>query len=293
MKYHFKTEQGIQNLTREEATRMAGEDPDHATRDLFEAIERGEFPAWRVEVQIMPPEEAKTYRFDPFDITKVWPHERLSRSSRSAGWCSTATRRTTSPRSSRRRSPRATSCPASAPRPTRCSRRGSFSYHDAHLHRLGPNYHLLPGQRAEGGARWQTTSATGTCASTRTAAAGRTTGPTPSAARRPTRHGRSRPSTSRDRRRATPTISGDDDFVQPGELYRQVMTDTDREHLVGNIVAHLGGAQKRIQLRQTALFYKADADYGKRVAKGLGLKVEEVKRLAAMSQEERVKATAL
>jgi catalase len=69
------------------------------------------------------------------------------------------------------------------------------------------------------------------------------------------------------------------------------MTDTDREHLVGNIVAHLGGAQKRIQLRQTALFFKADPDYGRRVAKGLGLDLKKVKRLASMSQEQRVKAT--
>jgi catalase len=65
----------------------------------------------------------------------------------------------------------------------------------------------------------------------------------------------------------------------------------DREHLIGNIVSHLGGAQKRIQLRQTALFYKANPDYGTRVAKGLKLDVKEVKRLADMSHEERAKAT--
>jgi len=83
-----------------------------------------------------------------------------------------------------------------------------------------------------------------------------------------------------------------DDFVQPGELYRKVMTDEDREHLIGNIVNHLGGAQKRLQLRQTALFYKVDPEYGSRVAEGLGLDVQEIERLAAMSQEERVNATA-
>jgi catalase len=71
-----------------------------------------------------------------------------------------------------------------------------------------------------------------------------------------------------------------------------VSTSPDRSHLIGNIVDHLGGAQKRIQLRQTAVFYKADVDYGSRVAKGLGLDVKEVERLAAMSQEERAKATA-
>jgi catalase len=70
------------------------------------------------------------------------------------------------------------------------------------------------------------------------------------------------------------------------------MKDTDREHLVANIAGHLKGAKKRIQLRQTALFYKADAEYGERVAKGLGLDAAEVKKLAAMSQEDRVKATA-
>ena len=84
---------------------------------------------------------------------------------------------------------------------------------------------------------------------------------------------------------------GDVDFVQPKALYEKVMTDEDREHLIGNIVAHLGGAQKRIRLRQTALFYKVTPEYGTRVAKGLGLDVKQVERLAAMTQEERVEAT--
>jgi len=70
------------------------------------------------------------------------------------------------------------------------------------------------------------------------------------------------------------------------------MTDEDQEHLISNITGHLSGAKKRIQLRQAALFYKADEEYGERVAKGLGLDAVEVKRLAGMSQEERVKATA-
>jgi catalase len=70
------------------------------------------------------------------------------------------------------------------------------------------------------------------------------------------------------------------------------MTDSDRDHLIGNITTHLCNAQKRIQLRQAAISYKADAEYGRRVAEGLGLDVKEVERLAAMSQEERAKATA-
>ncbi|MCK4596671.1 catalase, partial [bacterium] len=89
-----------------------------------------------------------------------------------------------------------------------------------------------------------------------------------------------------------PEALTDVDFVQAGDLYRKVMTDEDRDHLIGNIVGHLGNAQKYIQLRQTALFYKANEDYGRRLAEELGLDVKEVKRLAEMSQEERVKATA-
>jgi len=69
------------------------------------------------------------------------------------------------------------------------------------------------------------------------------------------------------------------------------MTDLDRDHLIGNIVDHLGHAAKRIQMRQTALFFKADTDYGRRVAAGLGLDVAAVERLAAMSPEERAGAT--
>jgi catalase len=89
-----------------------------------------------------------------------------------------------------------------------------------------------------------------------------------------------------------PYIHPNNDFVQAGDLYRKAMTDTDRANLVGNIVSHLHNAQKRLQLRQTSLFYKADPQYGSRVAEGLGLNVAEVKALSQMSQEERVKATA-
>lgn len=72
VKFHFVSMQGIKNFTDEEATVMKGKDPDHAQRDLVEAISNGEFPKWELKVQIMPEEEAKTYRWNPFDLTKVW-----------------------------------------------------------------------------------------------------------------------------------------------------------------------------------------------------------------------------
>ena len=74
VKYHFKTDQGIQCLTTEEAARLAGENPESHTVDLMAAIERGDFPSWTLKVQIMPAADAAGYRINPFDLTKVWPH---------------------------------------------------------------------------------------------------------------------------------------------------------------------------------------------------------------------------
>ncbi|MFP3471173.1 catalase, partial [Micrococcus sp. SIMBA_144] len=72
VQYHFHTDQGVENMSNEEAGRMAGEDADMHRRDLFDAIERGDYPSWTFSVQIMPYEEAKDYRFNPFDLTKTW-----------------------------------------------------------------------------------------------------------------------------------------------------------------------------------------------------------------------------
>ena len=74
VKYHFITDQGVENLTQAQADELVKLDTDYHTRDLFEAIDRGEHPSWTLKMQIMPFDEAKTYRFNPFDLTKVWPH---------------------------------------------------------------------------------------------------------------------------------------------------------------------------------------------------------------------------
>ena len=288
VKFHFKTEQGIQNFTREEAERMRGSDPDCATRDLYEAIARGDFPSWRLEVQIMMPEQAKDYRFDPFDVTKVWPHgdfppmvvgllvlDRIP-----DNYFAEVEQAAFGP---------SNFVPGVGPSPDKMLQGRLFSYHDTHLHRLGPNYHLLPinapkaavntyqrdgSMRLDGdggGPNYWPNSFGGPAPDPDVAV------PPIDVAGMAARHA---------------YVLSDVDFAQPGELFRKVMTDADREHLVGNIVAHLGNAQKRIQLRQAAIFYKVDPDYGGRVAKGLGLSVDKVKKLAAMSPEERAQATA-
>src|SRR5450432_2978748 len=75
VKFHFKTAQGIKNFTNAEAVKMKGQDPYFAQRDLVEAIDRGDFPKWNVKIQIMTEADAKIYKWNPFDLTKVWSHK--------------------------------------------------------------------------------------------------------------------------------------------------------------------------------------------------------------------------
>jgi catalase len=290
VQYHFKTDQGIKNLNREEATRLSGENPDHATCDLYEAIERGDFPSWTLEMQIMKAEQGLNYHWDIFDITKVWPHAevppikigKLVLNRNPVNYFAEVEQAAFCP---------GNLVPGIAASPDKMLQARLFSYHDTHIHRLGPNYHLLPvnapknapeksyqrdgfmrlDDNGEGGPNYWPNSFDG---------------PEPD----PTQG--EPPFEVSGLAARTPYPHPNDDFQQAGVLYRKVMTDEDRDHLIGNIVGHLKGAQKRIQLRQTALFFKADPEYGSRVAKGLGLDMKEVERLAKMSQDERAKATA-
>lgn len=75
VKFNFRTQQGIENLTDEQAEAVVGRDRESNQRDLLEAIERGEFPKWTLYVQIMPEADAATVTYNPFDLTKVWPHK--------------------------------------------------------------------------------------------------------------------------------------------------------------------------------------------------------------------------
>lgn len=290
VQYHFKTEQGIENLTAAEADAMKSKDPDHATRDLFGAIERGEFPSWRLEMQIMPVAEADEYRFDVFDITKVWPHAdyppmtigRLVLDRNPENYFAEVEQVAFNP---------SNFVPGIGPSNDKMLQGRLFSYHDTHLHRLGPNYHLLPinapknspmnSYQRDGAMRFDDNGGNGPNYWPNSFG-----GPVPD----PSAADPGMPVTGETGR--TPYPHPNSDFVQPGALYRDVMTDTDRDHLVGNIVGHLKNAQERIRLRQCAVFYKVDPDYGTRVARGVGVDVAEVARLAAMTADERAAATA-
>jgi len=289
VQYHFKTDQGIKNLTRQEAEVLRAKDPDHATRDLHEAIKRGDYPSWTLKMQIMTPEKAKDYRFDIFDITKVWPHAdfplievgKLVLDRNPENYFTEVEQVAFCP---------GNLVPGIAASPDKMLQARLFSYHDTHVHRLGPNYHLLP-VNAPKNAPEKSYQRDGFMRSDANGGAGPNYWPNSFNGPEPDISSREPPFETSGKADHHPFTHPNDDFVQAGNLYRDVMTDRDRENLIGNIVGHLGGAQKRIQLRQTALFFKVDPDYGHRVAKGLKLDVKEVEKLAKMAQRDRVKAT--
>jgi catalase len=290
VQYHFKTDQGIKNLTREQATRLAGESPDHATKDLYEAIERGEYPSWTLQMQIMTPEQANDYRFDIFDITKVWPHSdfppievgRLVLNRVPKNYFAEVEQAAFGP---------GNMVPGIAASPDKMLQARIFSYHDAHIHRLGPNYHLIPVNSPKA-APEKSYQRDGFMRVDGNGGSGPNYWPNSAGGPAPDPDSLEPPFDVSGQAARQAYAHPNDDFVQAGNLYRDVMKDEDRDHLIGNITGHLKGAQKRIQLRQTALFYKADPDYGARVAKELGLNIKKVEKLAAMSPEDRAKATA-
>ncbi len=289
VKFHWRSEQGIKNLTGPEAEKMTGDDPDHATRDLYQAIEKGDYPSWTLELQIMTPEEAERYPYDIFDITKVWFHGdypripvgRMTLNRNPENYFADVEQAAFAP---------GNFVPGIGPSPDKLLQGRFFSYPDTHRHRLGPNFDQIPvnAPKAAKKRNYQRDSfmaIDGNGGSEPNYYPNSMGGPEP------------------DQSTAIPPIDvsgmaarheyklSDKDFEQPGELYRRAMNDTDRANLIANIAGHLGGAQERLQYRQTALFFKADPDYGRRVAEALGLNQKRVEELAKMTQEERVQAT--
>ncbi len=152
VKYHFKCNQGVESLTQADADRIAGEDADYHQRDLYDAIERGEFPSWTLHMQIMPFEDAKTYRFNAFDLTKVWPHGdyplvevgRLTLNRNVTDYHTEMEQAAFQPNNT---------VPGTGLSPDKMLLARGFSYADAHRARLGVNYQQIPVNRPHAAVR--------------------------------------------------------------------------------------------------------------------------------------------
>jgi catalase len=146
VKYHFKSDQGIECLTQADADRLAGIDGDYHQRDLYDAIERGEHPSWTLKMQIMPFEDAKDYRFNPFDLTKVWPHAdyplievgKLTLNRNVTDFHTEMEQAAFEPNNL---------VPGTGLSPDKMLLARGFSYADAHRARLGVNYKQIPVNR--------------------------------------------------------------------------------------------------------------------------------------------------
>jgi catalase len=270
VKWHFKTQQGIRNLSVANAVRLAGEDPDHAQRDLFNAIERGDFPRWNAFIQVMTEEQRLAWEqrtgWNAFDLTKVWPHKDVPRIP--VGVLAL----NLNPRNYHAEVEQAAFSPANVVpgmgfSPDKMLQSRLFGYHDAQLYRVGTNHQHLPVNRPRcpfhnqqrdgamaidnGGAtpNYEPVNAYG--ADSRGLGHGDAGWPLEGAAGRYDPRGM------------------DDDYTQAGNLFR-LMTGEEQDRLTSNIANSLRSVPLEIQERQVRHFSKADPLYGAGVARKLG-----------------------
>ena len=268
VKYHWKPKAGLETIDRHEATRLAGEDPDIATRDLYATIASGKTVEFELHVQIMEVSDELRQNFDPLDATKTWPEDRfplmpvgkmvLNRN----------------PENYFAEVEQAAFCPASIVPGIEFSadkllQGRIFAYADTQRHRLGANYLQLPVNRPQtlvnnnqrDGAMQYAPYGGGTVNYEPNTLAGGMPREAPATA---TTHDHLEADLVRQK------ISLTNDFEQAGERYRS-LSKVDQDHLVDNIVDSLGKADKTIRQRMVENLTKADPELGKRVAKGLKL----------------------
>lgn len=269
VKNHFKTDQGVKSFTAEEAAEVSKNDPDSATKDLWEAIEKQDFPSWTYYVQIMPEKEAANYKYDVFDITKVWPHSdyplipvgKLTLNKNPENYFAQIEQAAFSP---------SHLVPGIEPSNDKLLQGRLFSYPDTQRHRLGVNYDQIPvncpykarvfhNQRDgfmqvngnQGSqANYEPNTVNGIkedrqCKWSQMQVSGQTG-----------RYNYQHPN---------------DDYEQPRALFRKVFTEEQRARLISNIASSLKNARKVVQERQVELFTKVDEEYGQRVKEALGL----------------------
>ncbi|CAI2330214.1 unnamed protein product [Caenorhabditis sp. 36 PRJEB53466] len=260
-KFHFKPVQGIKNLTAEQAGRLAGSDPDYAIRDLFNAIEKGDFPVWKLFIQVMTFEQAEKWEFNPFDVTKVWPHKDfplievgkmvLNRNPRN--YFAEVEQVAFAP---------SHVVPGVEFSPDKMLQGRIFSYTDTHFHRLGPNYIQLP-VNCPYRSRAHNTQRDGLMAYDNQQHA-------PNYYPNSFNLGRTRP----DVKDTVFQVSGDVDryetaddnnYEQPRQFWEHVLDAGARERMCQNFAGALGGCYEFIVAGMLEHFTKVHPDFGARV----------------------------
>lgn len=268
VKFHFRTQQGIKNLTDAEAESLVGRDRESHQRDLYESIECGDFPRWTLYIQVMPEEEAATVPYHPFDLTKVWPHKdyplievgELELNRNPENYFAEVEQAAFNP---------ANIVPGIGFSPDKMLQGRLFSYGDAQRYRLGVNHHLIPVNRPrcpfhsfhrDGAMRVD----------------GNYGGMTPY---EPNSFGawKEQPEFAEPPLELCGTAArwnaredDDDYYSQPGALFR-LMRPEQRQVLFENTARAMSGATREIMLRHIGNCLKADPAYGKGIAKALSI----------------------
>ncbi|XP_070543216.1 catalase-like [Ptychodera flava] len=265
-KFHYKTDQGIKNLTGDQAAELSKSDPDYAIRDLYNAITEGNCPTYTMYIQVMTFEEAEKFRWNPFDLTKIWPHGEfplipvgkmvLNRNPKN--YFAEVEQIAFAP---------AHMVPGIEASPDKMLQGRLFSYPDTHRHRLGTNYLQIP-VNCPYNARSRNYQRDGPqCVDDNQTGApnyfpNSFSGPQDTVkAAQQTFH------VSGDVQRYN--TADDDNFTQVGNFWRNVLSEYDREHLIKNIAGHLKDAQEFIQKRAVHNFGQCDPEYGRRLSAAL------------------------
>ncbi|MGF1615950.1 MAG: catalase [Gammaproteobacteria bacterium] len=273
VKFHFKSQQGIENLTDEEAAKLIGQDRESHQKDLYESIESGNYPRWNFKVQIMPERDAATYRFHPFDLTKVWSHKDyplidvgvLELNRNPENYHAEVEQAAFNP---------ANVVPGIGFSPDKMLQGRLFSYGDAQRYRLGVNHAQIPVNAP----RCPVHSFHRDGAMRVDGNFGSTKGYEPNSLG----EWQEQP----DSKQPPLAIHGaadhwnhraddDDYYTQPGDLFR-LMHAAQQQLLFENTARSLGGASIEVQKRHIGNCLKADPAYGQGVAAALGLSLTEL-----------------
>ncbi len=266
VKYHFHSRQGVRNLTQEAANRLAGEDSDFHRRDLHQAIADGDFPQWDLFVQVMPYEDARTYRLNPFDLTKVWPHADYPLTKVGVMTLNRNPDNFFAQVEQAAFEPSAV-VPGIGFSPDKMLLGRVFSYSDTHRYRIGPNYLQLPVNRprVEG---HNTYTFDGPMAYEHSG---------DQAVYAPNSQGRGYSDETgavedgweadgQMVRQAYTLREDDDDVSQARVLLTEVFDDAQRDRFVDNVAGHLlGGVSEEMLPRVYAYWAAVDADIAKRI----------------------------
>jgi catalase len=259
--------QGIANLTNAEAAQIVATDREYSQRDLFENIEKGNFPKWKMCVQIMPEAEAKTYRYNPFDLTKVWSQKdyplievgMMELNKNPENYFAEVEQSAFDP---------GNVVPGIGFSPDKMLQGRLFAYADAARYRIGANYECLPvnaprcpmhNYQRDGAMRFDGNG-------------GGSHNYEPSSFGGPVQYaGAQEPSLDLDGSAFNFNHREDKDYYsQPGDLFRLIPKD-EQQRLMQNVAEAMDGVPDNIRLRAVARFYQADKDCGIGIAKNLKL----------------------